>query len=496
MRYGDAKALILALVIGSWLGCGDSTSTPVKDSGPVDDQGVVVDQKVFPDRSFPEQGPPPDKGVVDQKVSADKGPTSDQAVDQVVAPDQAIKPDTNVASITVTPTTAKTFVGAAALAPLKATLNNATGTIAWTLVGPGSISPATGATTTYTPPNRGAPGTATITAKAGTLTDQSVIDVTAPPRRTIIAYANASNPTAASYFPTFAYSNRTGAITAKRAAKGQYTVTFTNQLFTGINVQVSSQVQHARCSVAGWTTDSVSVRCFAHTGAYDDSPFFLSVVAKAPQASGTANVVAYAWAGQPTTASYALVAPYAFNSAGGAMTVTRAMAGSYSVLFTGLGSASGVSHATAYNSNKHCGVGSYSGTSTFSVRCFDSGGILSDSAFTMSFIARTPTGKFATPIAFAWADKPGTASYAPNSAHSYSASGQAPVATRSGSGTYQMRFPGLQVSAGTVDVSAYGSVKCGVVSWGGDAIKIQCHDRSGVLIDSAYTVRYSIDANP
>ena len=33
-----------------------------------------------------------------------------------------------------------------------ATLNNTTGTVSWTLSGPGSIDPATGATTSYTPP--------------------------------------------------------------------------------------------------------------------------------------------------------------------------------------------------------------------------------------------------------------------------------------------------------------------------------------------------------
>jgi uncharacterized protein YkwD len=81
-------------------------------------------------------------------------------------------------SLTVGPTTATATVGGAAI-PFTATLLNSVETINWTLTGPGSISSTTGATTSYTPPTTGDPGTATLTATAGALTASATITINA-----------------------------------------------------------------------------------------------------------------------------------------------------------------------------------------------------------------------------------------------------------------------------------------------------------------------------
>ena len=67
-----------------------------------------------------------------------------------------------------------------------ATLNNTTGTVSWTLSGPGSIDPATGATTSYTPPASVASATtATLTASSGSLTSSATITINPPAAITV-----------------------------------------------------------------------------------------------------------------------------------------------------------------------------------------------------------------------------------------------------------------------------------------------------------------------
>jgi hypothetical protein len=70
----------------------------------------------------------------------------------------------NNPSLSVSPSTTTVIAGGTAVS-FTATLSNATGTVSWTLTGPGSITPLTGTNTSYTPPAAVASATtATLTA--------------------------------------------------------------------------------------------------------------------------------------------------------------------------------------------------------------------------------------------------------------------------------------------------------------------------------------------
>ncbi len=98
---------------------------------------------------------------------------------------------TGAQTLTVSPKTATVIAKpGATTTPFTATPVNATGTITWTLSGPGTISPATGTSTQYTPPTSivsSAPVNATLTANiTGTsLTDAATITINPDPNITV-----------------------------------------------------------------------------------------------------------------------------------------------------------------------------------------------------------------------------------------------------------------------------------------------------------------------
>jgi len=91
----------------------------------------------------------------------------------------------NDPSLSITPSSTTVIAGGS---PVNFTgaLANTTGTISWALTGPGSITPASGDTTSYTPPASVASATtATLTATSGTLTASATITVNPPPTITV-----------------------------------------------------------------------------------------------------------------------------------------------------------------------------------------------------------------------------------------------------------------------------------------------------------------------
>lgn len=100
--------------------------------------------------------------------------------------------------------------------------------------------------------------------------------------------------------------------------------------------------------------------------------------------------VGYVWANDPAAASYTPSATYSYNSAGGAMTITRSGTGRYSVRFAGLGggsSSGGNVQVTSYGfGSESCKVQSWgSGGSDFvaNVGCFTANGSPGDSRYTV-----------------------------------------------------------------------------------------------------------------
>jgi Zn-dependent metalloprotease len=100
--------------------------------------------------------------------------------------------------------------------------------------------------------------------------------------------------------------------------------------------------------------------------------------------------VGYAWANNPTAASYTPMAAYAYNSSGGAITINRSSVGRYVVQFAGLGGGSsfgGSVQVTSYGGDSaSCKVQSWgSGGSNFvaNVNCFSAAGAPVDSRYTV-----------------------------------------------------------------------------------------------------------------
>lgn len=217
------------------------------------------------------------------------------------------------------------------------------------------------------------------------------------------------------------------------------------------------------------------------------------------------TVAAHAWANQPTAATYAPDADYAFNAVGGSVTATRTAVGAYALTFGGLGlaAAGGSVAVTTYNSAVSCTVVRWEDSGAdllIRVECRTAAGTLTDSEYDVLFM--TAAGIVVQPgIAYAWANDPAAASYTPNTARSYNPAGGGTgtvTATRSGVGTYTMRFNGyVPATGGHVQVTPYGSVahgRCAVTGWGEAVgsleIEVRCSSGTGALADYPYLVQF------
>ena len=193
---------------------------------------------------------------------------------------------------------------------------------------------------------------------------------------------------------------------------------------------------------------------------------------------------AYAWV--PGGAAPAVSAQYSLNSANGPITVSRGGTGTYTVTFTNSGIDTGWSvQATAYGTNSnYCNVESWGGSQVI-VDCFNTAGTAADSDFSVLAVSNQNDKN----IAFAWADKPTTASYTPNTDYSFNPGGAITI-TRSGTGTYQVLFNGLNGDGGDVQIDAYGSnATCYSGGWGGSFLaNVDCVNAAGAAVDSFFVI--------
>ena len=204
---------------------------------------------------------------------------------------------------------------------------------------------------------------------------------------------------------------------------------------------------------------------------------------------------AFAWADQPTAASYTPSSLYSYNRLGGDIQITRTSAGVYSVQFVsfdGFGVGGNV-QVTAYfaGAGQYCKVENWS-SDTVSVRCFDATGAASDSYFTVLYL-KTPAMPDA--VAYAWANNATAASYTPSSLYSYNPTGGAVTATRNGTGDYSMTWSGfgaLGTGGGHPQVTAYdaSNKRCEILGWANDLVNVRCYDSAGNPADSRYSLLY------
>jgi hypothetical protein len=219
----------------------------------------------------------------------------------------------------------------------------------------------------------------------------------------------------------------------------------------------------------------------------------------------SAQKQSYVWANEPASASYTPNATYSFNSSGGAINISRSGAGTYAVRFAGLGggaSAGGNVLVTSYGGgSENCKVANWlSGGADFTanVRCFTAAGVAIDTMYTVRvtwYNSPSPGRR----ISYAWADNPASASYTPSTMYSFNSIGGAINISRSGVGTYAVRFSdfgsGQGAIGGNVLVTAYGggTETCKAASWdnsGADYIvNVRCFTAAGAAVDTMYTVQ-------
>ncbi|MGW7383385.1 hypothetical protein [Streptomyces sp. NPDC054794] len=205
-------------------------------------------------------------------------------------------------------------------------------------------------------------------------------------------YLWANQPAAVSYTPSPTYQfNSAGSVnTITRSGVGQYTVRLPSIGSAAGHVQVTAYGDVlARCKTVNWypsgTAQLVNVRCFTFGGSSRDTQFTLTYT----RGTGLlrATPAAYAWANQPTTASYTPATAYQYNSAGYANRITRQGVGVYRVWTPGMALGYGDVQVTAYGlDSRYCKVDYWTPSTGIQVRCFSPVGAPADTYFDVSFV--------------------------------------------------------------------------------------------------------------
>jgi hypothetical protein len=180
---------------------------------------------------------------------------------------------------------------------------------------------------------------------------------------------------------THAYHSSAGAVTATRAAAGDYSVQFAGlNLLTG-NVQVTAYGTANHCNVRIWSGDDVGVRCYDAAGALADARFEVLITqASVPVGPAVRGYMTAALAGDP--GGDVSASDYTFNATGGATTASRSGPGAYNVRFAGTNLSGGHVQITAVASNRHCNVRIFA-TDQVGVSCYDPSGAPADSRFSL-----------------------------------------------------------------------------------------------------------------
>jgi hypothetical protein len=230
-----------------------------------------------------------------------------------------------------------------------------------------------------------------------------------------------------------------------------------------------------------------------------------------PGAPNIAEDVAYSFAYTPMGFARVGMGPNGeaivavkFNSAiGGTAAVSASgTGGNYSVTFFELGVAPGMAgeggniQITAEGtSSVRCRTISWGGAPHLvaSVQCNAADGSLAATPFAIAFYRRTmpaPTG-FPASNAYAWVTTSGTAP----SGYNYNSSGVANTVTPTPPGKYLVAISNATNVNASMMVTPYsgalaGNV-CSIVNWGTGFANVECRDRTGALVDSAFSFSYA-----
>jgi hypothetical protein len=222
------------------------------------------------------------------------------------------------------------------------------------------------------------------------------------------AYLWADQPSAPAYSPSAAYShNSTGvANTITRAAVGTYTVNLPGLGGTNGNVLVSAHgTSSTHCNVLSWGSSPgnrpIEVRCWSTAGVPADSTFSLAF--DGAGITGYNDVGAFAWAHDPTSASYSPSSDYSYDSGlwacgNGGNLAGRLDTGRYFMRHTWVPAFDSTVHVTARSfpaAADYCKIESWipwtSGVEV-KTRCFDSSGSAKDSQYAESYYTTEVVG--------------------------------------------------------------------------------------------------------
>jgi len=324
--------------------------------------------------------------------------------------------------------------------------------------------------------------------------------------------------TTGTYSPDRRFSfNSSGSTNAiSNPGTGHFTITFPGLGGLDGNVQVVAYgSSNHRCKVENWTGIpdlTVDVRCQTPVGVPVNTPFLVYFFATNDTATSAREIghARYDWPPQPFEPPNPA---FQWNSNGPLPVTTRLEGGSYAVRFRNLMHADGAPVVTALGAGpEFCQVlstGRYAdGTDTGTevrVWCFDTGGRLADSSFTLRYEWQRTVPGAQVLEGYAFAHHATAASYSPTP--QFNSAGQANLATRLGTGAYALTYNGLpapvpgpdphpDVRASTVLLSAQalGPSYCKVLSWGGSGdqttVNARCYNHTGALGDRTYEELY------
>jgi Zn-dependent metalloprotease len=302
--------------------------------------------------------------------------------------------------------------------------------------------------------------------------------------------------------------NTTGAKnTVLRNGAGSYTITFpglAGTLAQGGMVQVNRYgTAPGACAAADWypvgTGVQVAVTCADVAGA----PADLAFIASFTRSRLPGGTFGYAWAGQPTTASYTASPSWSYNSKGGANRVQRLATGRYQVTFPGLGVPGGTVMATAQGYvTDRCLVENWMSSGADElvlIRCSDRTGAPVDAAFDVTFTNEQSVLGTTQPSGYTWV--PASLPTGPTSpTYSFNSTGRVQTLAHAvGSGSYEVTFAGLSLNNGVPHVVSQsylgGGNTCRISTFMatgtvGARVSVLCDTAAGVATDASFDLMW------
>jgi hypothetical protein len=296
-------------------------------------------------------------------------------------------------------------------------------------------------------------------------------------------------------------------IAINRIATGTYLVGFRGLGNSkNSNVQISAYGSTTNyCTSGGWRspngTDVLAiVYCFDLTGAAADSGFTLLYQARTSWAFAN-SALGFFLGNNPTSAAYAPLGTYSFNSGAAANTATRSGIGSYEALIPGVGGFTG-GHVQVTAVSKvatRCNVAEWS-PGDVDLTCVDHAGNPVDAQYSVVFADNRPLGVGPeTPDgAYAWNCSDEDTSFFSLAGCHYefnNMSGDSLMARTIATGQYVVAVPGKPSYASSIalvtvydDPSAY----CNVAGWNPTLsnIYVNCFDSTGSPLDIRFDIAF------